>query len=159
VFGEDVEFDPETGEPIEKGSGSAAQPTPHPTSPKSLSPTPAQLTLLHRIVAGMANAELMRDFKRFLAFREKHPENEILDMPLTLIVNDPSHVMPLDETKVNLYRSMLRVGKFPSPVALHDKNADGVYQLIEGHYRTESARREQHKTIRAEVIKEKEIIR
>jgi hypothetical protein len=155
VFGEDVEFDPNTGLPIEKGVGSAAQPDALPTSAPSLSPKPEQLTTLHRIVASIANAELMRDFDRFIAFRTEHPETCILDLPLNLIENDSSH-LALDPQKLNLYRSMLRAGKRPLPISVHEKNADGAYGLIEGHYRTESARLENHKTIRAEIIKPRE---
>jgi len=152
VFGESVEFDPNTGLPIEQGVGSPSQPLPNPTSKPSLSPKPELLITLHRIVNSMGNAELSRDFDRFIAWRNENPEQQILDMPLEVIVNDPSH-LALDETKVNLFRSWLRAGKFPLPISVHPKNADGVYQIIEGHYRTESSRRENHKTIRAMIVK------
>lgn len=155
VFGEDVTFDPVTGLPQEAGIGSPSQPLVNPTSKPSLSPKPEQLTTLHRIVASMANPELMRDFDRFIAFRDEHPETCILDLPLAQIGNDPSH-LALDPQKLNLFRSWLRAGRRPLPISVHDKNADGVYVLIEGHYRTESARLENHKTIRAEIIKPRE---
>jgi hypothetical protein len=152
VYGEDVTFDPVTGLPIEQGVGSPSQPLPNPTSKPSLSPKPELLITLHRIVNSMGNAELSRDFDRFIAWRNENPEQQILDMPLELIVADPSH-LALDEAKVNLFRSWLRAGRFPLPVSVHPKNADGVHVLIEGHYRTEAARRENHKTIRASVVR------
>ena len=158
VFGEDVTFDPETGLPVEQGVGSPNQPSVNPTSAPSLSPKPEQLTTLHRIVASMANPELMRDFDRFIAFRNEHPETCILDLPLNLIANDPSH-LALDAHKLNLFRSWLRDGRRPLPISIHDKNADGVYVLIEGHHRTESARLEGLKSIRGEIIKPRDSTR
>jgi hypothetical protein len=155
VFGENVQFSSDTGLPIEQGVGSPSQLLPNPTSKPSLSPTPEQLTTLHRIVASMGNAELSRDFDRFVAYRKEFPDQQILDMPLELVVADPGH-LALDETKVNLFRSWLRAEKRPLPISVHPKNADGIYQIIEGHYRVASARLENHKTIRASIVKPRE---
>lgn len=152
VFGQDVQFEHETGLPIEVGIGSRSQPLVNPTSKPSLSPKPELLVTLHRIINSMGNAELSRDFDRFIVWRNENPEQQILDMPLEMIVADPDH-LALDETKLNLYRSWLRAGRFPLQISVHPKNADGVYQIIEGHHRAEAARRENHKTIRASVKK------
>jgi hypothetical protein len=151
VFGADVKFDPETGLPIEQGVGSDAQPTQHPTSKPSLSPTPTQMMQLYQIVASAANSELMRDFRRWEAWRLEHPEDEIVDVALDQIEADQSH-LALDEHKLAVFQGMLRAQKFPLAVTLR-KISDDRYLIIEGHYRVESARREKHKIIRAEIQK------
>jgi hypothetical protein len=152
VFGEDVEFDPNTGLPQEKGIGSKAQPDPHPTAPPPKGVKPASIEWLRRLVAACNDIQMQTEFERFLVWMNEDVLHRasILEIPIDYVVS-PEQSNPIDPDTVHLYRSMLRGGKIAPPVEV-TTYGEGLFQLQDGHHRLKAARAEGRRTIRAVIV-------
>jgi hypothetical protein len=140
VFGENVQFD-ENNEPVQHGIGSSRQPKAWPTEKPSTAPRPEQLDYLGKVIASAGNESLLHDFTRFMAWRKANPAECILEMPVALLTSWPGH-SGIDPEKVRVFRGKLRGGEVAPPITVRDKNAEGFYEIVEGHNRVAAARDE-----------------
>jgi hypothetical protein len=151
VFGEDVTFDKD-GNPVEQGVGGPLQPRVFATKKAPGGVKPAELEFLRKMVAAVGNAELSRDFERYLAWRRAHPEQTTVEIPLEMLTSSPGHP-GIDSEKLLQFRARLRGGDIPPPISVR-KIADDRFRIEDGHCRTQAARDEGRRTVRAEIAKE-----
>jgi hypothetical protein len=114
---------------------------------------PAELEFLRRMVFATSSKALQLDFERYLKWREAHPEQTTVEIPLEILTSAPGHP-GIEAEKIHAFRSRLRAGDIAPPILVKDKDATGQYVILKGHHRVAAARDEGLRTVRAEIARE-----